>query len=420
MRTTALRLYGKNDIRLESYELPPITEDELLVKVVTDSLCMSTYKAVSLGTDHKRVPKNAGQTPVIIGHEMCAEVVEVGANLRGEWLAGERAVIQPALNMPDNSYSVGYSFQNFGGNMTYGIIPKVVIERGCVIKTSEKTFFKGSLAEPLSGILRAFKSMDHMDKRTFKRFAGVKEGGILAIFGGAGPMGIGAIDIALNYAKPSQIVVTDMNDERLARAAKAFSPKKAAEKGIKLVYQNMAGIEDQKEKLLSIAPGGFDDIFIMVSSPAVVELADSVLAFGGCSNFFAGPTEIEFSARINFYRMHYDYIHHIGTSGGSPDDMVETVRLTESGALNPAAMISHVGGLDSTASALLSMGKPQYGLKKLCYNGIRMPMTALDELPKLGTSSAFFNGLAEIVEESGGLWCAEAEEYLLAKGEKIR
>ena len=45
MKANAVRLYGKNDLRLESFELPAIKENEILAKVVCDSLCMSSYKA---------------------------------------------------------------------------------------------------------------------------------------------------------------------------------------------------------------------------------------------------------------------------------------------------------------------------------------------------------------------------------------
>ena len=45
MKTKAVRLYGKNDLRFEEFELPPIKDDEILAKVVSDSLCMSSYKA---------------------------------------------------------------------------------------------------------------------------------------------------------------------------------------------------------------------------------------------------------------------------------------------------------------------------------------------------------------------------------------
>ena len=47
MRTKAVRMYGKNDLRLEEFELPQMKEDEVLVKVMSDSICMSTYKLVA-------------------------------------------------------------------------------------------------------------------------------------------------------------------------------------------------------------------------------------------------------------------------------------------------------------------------------------------------------------------------------------
>jgi len=79
MKTKAVRLYGKQDLRLEEFELPKIKENEILAKVVCDSLCMSSYKAASQGTDHKRIPNDAAQNPVIIGHEFAGELVEIGS-----------------------------------------------------------------------------------------------------------------------------------------------------------------------------------------------------------------------------------------------------------------------------------------------------------------------------------------------------
>lgn len=54
MKTTALRLYGKNDLRLESFDLPEIGDDEILATVVTDSICLSSWKEANLGADHKK------------------------------------------------------------------------------------------------------------------------------------------------------------------------------------------------------------------------------------------------------------------------------------------------------------------------------------------------------------------------------
>ncbi|MFQ7281397.1 MAG: L-sorbose 1-phosphate reductase, partial [Christensenellales bacterium] len=56
MKVTGLRMYGVNDLRVETFDLRDITDDEILVKIYTDSLCMSSYKAAIQGSKHKRVP----------------------------------------------------------------------------------------------------------------------------------------------------------------------------------------------------------------------------------------------------------------------------------------------------------------------------------------------------------------------------
>ena len=46
MKTTAVRLSGENDVRLEEFELPELTDGQILIKVISDSVCMSTYKTI--------------------------------------------------------------------------------------------------------------------------------------------------------------------------------------------------------------------------------------------------------------------------------------------------------------------------------------------------------------------------------------
>lgn len=52
--TTALRLYGKRDLRTETFDLPEMRDDEILASVVTDSLCLSSPKEANRGENHKR------------------------------------------------------------------------------------------------------------------------------------------------------------------------------------------------------------------------------------------------------------------------------------------------------------------------------------------------------------------------------
>ena len=98
MKTRAVRLYGAHDIRLEEFELSPVGDDGVRCKVISDSLCMSSYKAAQQGADHKRVPKDVATNPIIIGHEFCGELVKVGAKWEGQFKAGDKFAIQPAIN----------------------------------------------------------------------------------------------------------------------------------------------------------------------------------------------------------------------------------------------------------------------------------------------------------------------------------
>ena len=102
MKTKAVRLYGKNDLRLEEFDLPPIGDDEILAKVISDSICMSSHKAALQGTDHKRVPNDVADNPVMLGHEFAGELVEVGTKWKHKFKAGEKFAIQPALYHNDS------------------------------------------------------------------------------------------------------------------------------------------------------------------------------------------------------------------------------------------------------------------------------------------------------------------------------
>jgi threonine dehydrogenase-like Zn-dependent dehydrogenase len=418
VKTTALRLYGKRDLRLESFELPPIGDDEILVKLVTDSLCMSSYKAAMKGSDHKRVPADIATKPTVLGHEFCGEIVEVGARWQGDWKPGMRFVIQ--TGMKETYDAIGYSYPNMGGDMTYGIIPNFIIERGYVIPYDGDAFFYGSLVEPLSCVTGAVHAQYHTRHGEYTHRMGIREGGKAAALAAAGPMGLALLDYLIHRdERPRLLVVTDIDADRLARAARALPPENAKRLGVELVYLDTSELPDPAAKLRALSGDeGYDDVFVFAPIPAVVEQGDSILAYDGCLNFFAGPENERFSAPFNFYNVHYNATHIAGTSGGNTDDMIESLELASAGRITPAILVTHVGGLDSAAAATLGMPKIGGG-KKLIYNHISLPLTAIADFAKLGESDLLFAGLAERVEKAGGSWCKEAEEFLLKNGKRL-
>ncbi len=418
--TTALRLYGQNDLRLESFELPQIKEDEILFQVQTNSICMSSYKATIQGGKHKRVPDNVSENPIILGHEMCGIILEVGEKYKNKFKPGMQCTIQPAISYPGKEHeAIGYSFRNIGGNATKGIIPKEALEMDCLIPYQGESFYKVSLAEPVACILAALKEQyHHKEGKRYEHEMGIVDGGNFAILGGAGPMGLAAVDILLNAErKPKLLVVTDIDDTRLNRAKKLFPKEITDAKGVKLLFINTANVSNE-EILEETNNRGFDDIFIFVPIKPLVQQASELMAIDGCMNFFAGPSDKNFSAEINFYDVHYNNHHIIGSAGSDSNDLKEAVELIDKDIIEPAIMVTHIGGLDSTAETILNLPKIPGG-KKLIYTQISLPLTAIDDFEKLGESNPLFKQLAAIVAKTNGIWSKEAEDYLLANAKSI-
>ncbi len=420
MKTKAVRLYGASDLRLEEFELPQIKNDEILVKVITDSICMSTYKAAILGSDHKRVPEDIAENPIIVGHEFAGEIVEVGEKWQHQFKAGDKFAIQPALNYKGSMASPGYSYKYFGGNATYTIIPQEVMELGCLLPYDGEAFYDASLAEPMSCIIGAFHATYHTMPGKYQHEMEIVEGGKMALLAGCGPMGLGAIDYIIHRdRRPSLLVVTDIDDDRIERAKSIFSIEDAKANGVELVFVNTKKQENANAYLMDLTEGtGYNDVFVYAPVKQLLEDADKILGRDGCLNFFAGPTDTEFKAEVNFYNVHYAATHLVGTSGGNTDDMRESLDMSAKKLINPAVMVTHIGGLNAVGDTTLNLPKIPGG-KKLIYTHLDMPLTAIDDFEEKGKTDPFFARLAEIVKTHKGLWSAAAEKYLLENYTKL-
>jgi threonine dehydrogenase-like Zn-dependent dehydrogenase len=420
MKTKAVRIYGKKDLRLEEFELPELKDDEILASVISDSICMSSHKAAIQGADHKRVPDDIHINPTIIGHEFAGVILQVGKKWQHKFKAGQKFSIQPAMNQMGTLNAPGYSYRFIGGDATHIIIPPIVMEADCLLAYDGEAFFPASLSEPMSCIIGAFHASYHVPPGTYVHNMGIRKGGKMAILAGVGPMGLGAIDYALHQErKPGLLVVTDIDDNRLARASAIFTEEHASREGVKLLFVNTGKMKDPVRYLRDITGGeGFDDVLVFAPVKPVIELGDAILGFDGCLNFFAGPVNPEFKAEFNFYNVHYAFTHIVGTSGGNTDDMRESLKLMGEGKINPAIMITHVGGLDAVVDTTINL--PQIpGGKKLIYTNISLPLTAISMLGELGKKDPFYAGLHKIVSKNDFIWSLEAEKYLLANAKPI-
>lgn len=418
MKAKAVRLHGAYDLRLDDFELPEIRDDEVLVKVISDSICMSTYKCAILGTGHKRVHPDVDKHPAIMGHEFAGDIVKVGKQHQDKFKPGMKFVVQPALNYKGTMWGPGYSYEFFGGDSTYSVIPPEVMEVGCLLEYKGRAYYEASLAEPMSCSIGAINAAYHTKMGVYTHSMGIKHGGKMAIVGGTGPMGLGALTYVLNRdERPSVVVVVGRGKGRLERAMELFPPDRILkENGVELHFVSTSDYDDPASALIKMSGGtGYDDVLCYTPTASVVSMSDRILGRDGCLNFFAGPTDKAFEAAINFYDVHYNSTHVMGTTGGNAADMLESLELTASGRINPAVMITHIGGLDVAGETTLNLPKIPGG-KKLIYTHLSMPLIALTDLRKKGEdeNDARYIALADIVDANKGLWCPEAEEYLLA------
>jgi threonine dehydrogenase-like Zn-dependent dehydrogenase len=422
--TTALRIYGRRDLRLETFELPEPAEDEILAEVVSNSICMSSHKAAQQGAEHKRVPDDVAVRPTILGHEFAGRLLSVGPRWADRFEPGQMFAIQPALNYKGSTDAPGYSFRYIGGNATRILIPQEVMAMDCLLPYDGDAFFKASLAEPMSCLVGAFRAQYHWAPGRYEHEMGIRRGGNCALLAAAGPMGLGAVDFAVHGpVRPARLLVTDVDAARLGRALTMLPVEEAAEHGVVLRYANPAeiegGAEGMRRYVADFTDGQMmDDVFVFYPHHALVEQAQAMLGRNGCLNFFAGPSRKDFVAPLNFYAVHYEEHHIVGTSGGNTEDMRISLDLMGRGDINPACMVTHVGGLDAAADTILDLPSIPGG-KKLIYTHARMPLTAVEEFAQAAEGAreplrSIFRELDRLVRGANMLWCVEAERFLLS------
>ena len=430
MKAKALRLYGASDLRLEDVELESAGKDGIVVEIVANSVCVSDYKCATLGAGHKRVPNDVADNPVIIGHEMCGVVREVGEKWKDRFHAGQRVGIQPTLNVPGHELDtvIGFSWHSVGGESTHVYLPSIVMEMGCLLPYEGDAFFKCSLAEPISCIVAGLRANYHNEQAAHAHVQGIVDGGAMLLMAGCGAMGLGCVDIVCHSPerRPRMLVVTDVDEFRLSRAARMFGLAWSGGRadgevnGVALHFVNTATMADPVKELRAYpgAENGYDDIFVMAAVPALLTQCTYLLAYDGCLNFFAGPKDKGLEASFNFYNIHY-MLHHVAANSGSlVCDMVDSVDWIGKGILHPEVMVTHVGGIDSAADATLNLVSIPGG-KRLVYTHVSMPMTAIADFAEKGKDDPFFAALDRICSAHNGLWSKEAEDYLLAYAPKM-
>ena len=128
------------------------------------------------------------------------------------------------------------------------------------------------------------------------------EGGSMAVLAGVGPMGLAAINYAIHRTdrKPKLIVVTDIDQTRLDRAASLYSPAEAAKNGIELKYVNTGKMADPAARTESAerAAKATTTCSYSLRSLPVVEQGDAILGIRRLPELLRWPGQNGFQGAI--------------------------------------------------------------------------------------------------------------------------
>jgi threonine dehydrogenase-like Zn-dependent dehydrogenase len=372
MRAAVLAGQGTASLAVRSIPVPRPGPGQLLARVDAAGICTSVNKLVDQGAAHPLMHGwDPAQHPAIVGDEGVVTIVEVGADVAGEWTPGQRCAVQPAVDIAPINHlerydhggrgvakiAVGYSLP--GLLAEFILITEEVLQAGCLLPLPDDALPAGhaAIAEPISCIISSHAHHMHLSQpdRTRARTAttGLKPGGVMVVVG-VGPMGRIHVDLAI-AARPRVIIATARRDERLAWIHETFG-ERAAAAGVDLVTVNTTTDELAAAVKRHSDGAGADDLIVTAADGALMEEVQHLLARYGVLDLFAGLKPGEEIIGIDERFVHYQEINITGSSGGGPWDIIETLRLMAAGEIDPAAHIGHVGDLDH-APELLGMAR---------------------------------------------------------------
>lgn len=297
----AWNLYGAGmesmgkDGKPEPFAIPEPTDDQILVRIDTVSICFSDVKILKQGGSHPKLyNRNLTVEPTRLGHEVSLTIIKVGKNLTGKYHPGQRLAVQPDIYQQGMSTAYGYTIP--GGLVQYHCIGKEVLETdagACLLPVEEGMgYAESALLEPWGCVVAAYTQRRRLDP---------KPGGTMWIIGNAD-------DSSFTFSKgleaPATIILTDVP----ASVKKLVSATKA-----NIIEKN--NVTDYEFLSKELTDGkGFDDIVML--NPTSAEVVGNVARFiarRGTLNI-VGTKPLDGLTSVDLGRLHYDYIAFVGNN----------------------------------------------------------------------------------------------------------
>ncbi len=326
--------YGPNNLVVEEKRFD-LTKDDIAVKINVCAVC--GYDARVYRNGHKKV-----KSPVILGHEICGELLQEISMPDGILKAGTRVTILPVIpclgcrycikkqyNLCNNLREIGSNVD--GGFAEYIKIPQEIIKIGGLIPIPDNLKDEeAALLEPLACCLNGFSQFSHIES----------DSNVLII--GDGPIGLLHLQLSKKLYN-SRIAVVGKIPARLENAKLM---------GADAIFMfNSGTVED----VLNFTDGyGANRIIIATSNPEVLDFATKVASKNSKINIFAGFPNGRHTFSLNANWLHYNQVSMAGSFSSTPEMIKKAMTLVSEGMIDLSKIITHRYSLDNIKQAMVA------------------------------------------------------------------
>jgi len=302
--------HNNKDIKMEEIPTPKPGPKEMLVKVHSCGICGSDI------VEWYRLPR----APLVQGHEIGAEVVEVGQSIKN-YRPGDRVMIAPKVpclkcsHCKNGHYPACSNVKERlpGGFAQYILVPEVLVEKGTYRLPDSISYDQSTFIEPLACVVRA------------QHLAGIKQGQTVLVMG-CGMSGL--LHVKLAKTKKCTIIATDINKTRLE-----FAKKIGAD--------TVIDVSENVPERLTVEIGRKADVVVLCTSAlSAIDQAWKCVDKGGSIVFFAVPgPDKPVTIPINVFWTHEIKI--LTSYYCGPPDITEAIKLLKAGTIEVNDMITH-------------------------------------------------------------------------------
>lgn len=315
---TAAVLYGREDLKIETVDIPHLAEDDVLVRVEVALTCGTDLKVWKQGFHARMI-----QPPALFGHELAGVVEMKGSAVNGGVHKGMRVV--PSNSAPCNVCLYCRKGQpnlcedllfNNGAYAEFIRIPGRIVRQNMLEIPEKVSFVDAAMAEPLACVLRGIHE------------TGINPGDTAVVIG-CGPIGLKFIKVLSN------------RQVRVIALGKRKSQLRAAERLGAIAAFDVSEIENPVNLVRQLSEGGrgTDAVIEAVGSATTWQWAVQMVRKGGTVNLFGGCPR---GTQVNFdpAALHYSEITIKSTFHHTPRFIREALNTIERGEIRSSDFIT--------------------------------------------------------------------------------